>query len=53
MSKRVKRAKSEMDPIRELHKGQRRVTGRINRSDTRKHLDYAPALIPSPAPPIG
>ena len=28
-----------MDPVRELHTGQRRVNGRINRPDTRKHLN--------------
>lgn len=30
-----------VDPVRELHNGQRRVKSRINRPDTRKHLDYA------------
>jgi hypothetical protein len=28
-----------MDPVRELHTGQRRVKGRTNRPDTRKHLN--------------
>lgn len=34
-SERLERAK---DPIRDLHTGQRRVKGRINRLDRRKHL---------------
>ncbi len=33
---------SDLDLIRELHTGQRRVNDRIKRPDTRKHLDYAP-----------
>jgi hypothetical protein len=33
-----------MDPVRELHTGQRRVKGRINRPDTRKHLDLRTSL---------
>ena len=30
---------SGLDPIRDLHTGQRRVNSRINRPDTRKHLN--------------
>jgi hypothetical protein len=34
-------AEKRRGPDLELHTGQRRVYGRINRPDTRKHLDYA------------
>ncbi len=43
MSKRITPRESELDPAREFHTGQRRVNGRINRPDTRKHPDYTPS----------
>ena len=41
MSEAPRARETDLDLIRELHTGQRRVNGRINRPDTRKHLDYA------------
>ena len=41
MSEAPRARNSGVDPVRELHNGQRRVKSRINRPDTRKHLDYA------------
>lgn len=39
MSDAPRARKSDVDPVRELHTGQRRVNSRINRPDTRKHLN--------------
>jgi len=40
MSEAPRARESDVDLSRELHTGQRRANGRINRPDTRKHLDY-------------
>ena len=42
MSEAPRARSTDVDLTFELHTGQRRVNSRINRPDTRKHLDYAP-----------